>query len=181
MIKPLDPLQNYKDRRENIRTGDAILFESKDLVSRAISFFTGSPITHAGMAKWIRVGGHRRLFIIEAIVTGVSLNYMSNRTAWWMPHGELWWHKIKPEHAHLGEAAAAMLMERVGTFYDFKSLLWQAVKRVNIDDSRLFCSEAVMLPWHKMLEWPEPFVAPYPNEVVSQEYGIYEKKGERIT
>jgi hypothetical protein len=174
-------LKTYGQYRNKIRSGDLILFESKDIVSRAISLFTRSTITHAAMANWLMVGDRHRLFVLESVLPGVCLNYMSNRVAWWLPHGDMYFHEMNPEYRHLGCRAADILMRQVGTFYDFKSLLWQSVRRVTIDARQFFCSEAVAYPWQQLLNWPDDFVAPYPHEMISDRVGVYEKTGTKIT
>jgi hypothetical protein len=176
------PRTNYQKCRDQIKTGDLILFESRDIVSKAITLFTGSPITHAAMAAWVKTPeGKNRLFIIESVLPGVCLNFLSNRNSWWLPHGDMYWHKIRPEHARLGNAAADLLMQKVGTFYDFKNLMFQAFKRVVVDAKKLVCSEAVAYPWVVLLERGNEFVSPYPHELALPKFGIYELEGVKIT
>jgi hypothetical protein len=178
---PTATLRTYKNYREKIRTGDLILFESRDIVSKTIALFTKNTKTHAAMAKWIDVDSEPRLFILESVLPGVCLNYLSNRVAWWLPHGDMFWYKMRTDYELMGDKAADILMKKIGTFYDFKNLFWQAFKRVAFDPKNFFCSEAVGWPWHILIERGEEYIAPYPHELCSEEFGIYETEGAKIT
>lgn len=175
-------MNNYQKYRNRIQNGDLILFESKDPISRIISWRTKSAITHAAMAFWL-IGplGKFHLYILEGVLFGVTPSYLSNRVAWYLPHGDMWWHKIRPKWAACGDKAAANLLEYVGTYYDLQDLILQAFKRVTINPAKLFCSEAVALAWQDILKLPDNFPAPYPGEMTSDRLGIYEKRGEKIT
>lgn len=174
--------KSYARHRNDIRTGDLILFESKDMISRMIRWKTKSTITHAAMAFWLEQPlGNLRLFILESVLTGLSLNYLSNRVSWYLPHGDMYWHKMRPKFRENGPAAADVLLKNVGTFYDFKDLIRQAITRVTINPSKLFCSEAVAFAWKDIAGLPDDFAAPYPSEMAGEELGVYEKEGIKIT
>lgn len=173
---------SYEKYRNRIRNGDLILFESKDPISRIISWRTKSAITHAAMAFWLMgPTGKLRLYILEGVVFGVYPTYLSNRVAWYMPHGDIYWHKIRRKYSMLGSQAADKLLEHVGTYYDFWDLFKQAFKRVTINPAKLFCSEAVTFAWKEICGLPDDFIVPYPSEMTCDRLGVYEKKGEKIT
>jgi hypothetical protein len=174
--------KTYQQYRERIKTGDLIQFESTDIISRIISWRTGSRITHSAMAFWL-VGptGKLRLYVLEGVVFGVFPTYLSNRVAWYLPHGNMYWHKVRPEWAEYGAKAADTLLDFVGTYYDYKDLFLQAIRRVTINPAKLFCSEAVTVAWKDILNLPRDFPVPYPGEMTSDRLGVYEKMGIKIT
>lgn len=174
--------KTYAKYRNDIRTGDLILFESKDIISRMVSWKTKSTITHAAMAFWLEQPLHnQRLFILESVLTGLSLNYLSNRVAWYLPHGDMYWHKMMPKFQEMGPTAANVLLKNVGKFYDFRDLIVQSITRVTINPSKLFCSEAVAFAWKDIAGLPDDFLAPYPSEMTGERLGVYEKEGIKIT
>lgn len=174
--------ERYHKYRNEIKTGDLILFESKDPISKIISWRTKSAITHAAMAFWLMgPTGKTRLYIVEGVVFGVYPTYLSNRVAWYMPHGDIYWHRICKNYRHLGGDAADVLLDYVGTYYDFWDLIKQAFKRVTINPAKLFCSEAVTFAWQDLLGLPDDFIVPYPSEMTGPPLNVYKPKGEKIT
>jgi len=175
-------MSNYEKYRNRIRTGDLIQFSSNDLISRIIRLKTRSKISHSAMAFWL-VGptGRLRLYVLEGVAFGLFPTYLSNRVAWYLPHGDMYWHRMKPEWEIHGAQAADMLLDFVGTYYDYKDLFLQAVKRITLNPSKLFCSEAVVLAWSDILQLPQNYVVPYPSEMTSDKFGVYEKNGTLLT
>jgi len=171
----------YHKYRNEIKTGDLILFESKDFFSRIIAWKTGSAITHAAMAFWMMgPTGKSRLYILEAVIFGFYPNYFSNRVAWYLPHGDIYWYKIIKPLRHLGADAADKLLDYVGSYYDFKDVILQAFKRVTLHPGAIFCSEAIALAWKDILELPDDYIVPYPSELPGRGLGVYEKTGVKI-
>jgi hypothetical protein len=178
---------NYFRYRDQIKTGDLIQFYSTDIFSKIIAFFIrwklglkGDVATHSAMAKWVDIDGDPRLFILESAVAGVCLNYLSNRIQWWLPHGDIYWHKMRDEHSSLGVAAADIVMLKIGTPYGFRDLVKQAILRVAFDSKNFFCSELVGYPWWILLKWSEKFNAPFPPELTTDKFGIYQVDGRKI-
>jgi len=72
---------NYDDARELFKNGDIVFFAGgrRNLLRRLITWFTGGPHYHVGMAFWIHVDGDGpRLMIAEAQPDGfriVNLSY----------------------------------------------------------------------------------------------------------
>ena len=174
--------ERYDYYRGQVKTGDLIQFESKDIVSRIIAWRTGSLVSHSAMAFWLTHPlGTTRLYILESVMTGLQLNYLSRRLGWHLPHGDMYWHKMKPQYEKWGPTAADNLLQHVGTFYDFKDLIIQAVKRVTLDPAKLFCSEAVAFAWRKIACLPEDYIVPYPSEMATDKLGVYQEEGTLLT
>ncbi|MHC4397527.1 MAG: hypothetical protein ACYS1A_17940 [Planctomycetota bacterium] len=166
--------KTYQKYRNRIRTGDLIQFESTDFISRIISWRTKSKITHSAMAFWL-IGptGKDRLYILEGVAFGLFPTYLSNRIAWYLPHGNMYWHKTRPKYRTAATEAADTLLDYVGTYYDYKDLILQAIKRVTLNPSKLFCSEAVLLAWADIVGWPMDKPVPYPGQMPTDYLGVY--------
>jgi len=173
--------KTYQKYRDLIKTGDLLLFHATDIISRIISWKTKSKATHAAMAFWLQSDmGTARLYILESVAFGLFPTYLSNRVAWYLPHGDIYWHKMREEWASEGARAADNLLEKVGTYYDYQDLILQAFKRVTLDPLRLYCSEAVVWAWKDICNLPDDFKVPYPGEMTSDRFGVYEKEGIKI-
>jgi len=73
----------YVDTRAHIRSGDLLAWSGRSVGARLIRHWTGSEITHIGLA-W-RAGG--RLFTLEALPgIGVQMRLLSHALpCWWLP------------------------------------------------------------------------------------------------
>ena len=180
----------YKKYRDQIKTGDLILFKARDPISRLISWKTNKLATnqdskdaaHAAMACWSAgPTGTVRLWILESVLFGTTKSYLSNRITWYMPHGDIWWFKMLPEWQGRGAEAAESLHDLIGRYYDFQDLLLQAFKRATLDPTRIYCSEYVTLGWKDIVGLPDDFKVPYPCEMNGDGLGVYEKRGEKLT
>jgi hypothetical protein len=181
--------RTYHKYRNLIETGDLFLFNATDPVSWLISLKTRkyapnditAKATHAAMAYWSEgPTGINRLWILESVLFGVTQSYLSNRIAWYLPHGDIYWHKMRTEYRPYGAQAADKILEKIGTYYDFQDLILQAFKRAVLDPTRLYCSEAVVWGWKDIRKLPDDFPVPYPCEMTSDRFGVYEQEGVRI-
>lgn len=173
---------NYQKYRGKIRTGDLIQFASTDFISRIIRWKTKDPISHSAMAFWLTSpAGTDRLFILEGVAFGVFPTYLSNRVAWYLPHGDMYWHKAKHCWEPYGVQAADRLLDKVGQYYDYKDLIRQAFRRVTLNPAKLFCSEAVLYAWSEIINWPADKPVPYPGQMTTELLGVYEPEGTKIT
>ena len=181
--------KTYQKYRDQIKTGDLILFKARDPISRIISWKTNKSATnedskdaaHASMACWdLSPTKVWRLWILESVLFGTTKSYLSNRVAWYLPHGDIWWCKMREEWKQFGKEAADRVLQRCGEYYDFQDLLLQAFKRATLDPTRLYCSESVTWGWKEIAKLPDDFPVPYPCEMNGDRLGIYEKEGIQI-
>lgn len=172
----------YSKYRNEIHTGDLIQFAAKDILSRIIAWKTKNPISHSAMAFWL-VGptGKLRLYVLEGVTCGLFPAYLSNRVAWYLPHGDMYWHKMRPEWQPYGAKAADKLLENVGKYYDYQDLILQAFKRVTLNPVRLYCSEVLLYAWSDIISWPKDKPVPYPGQISTDYLGVYEEEGVLIT
>jgi hypothetical protein len=179
---PTATLKTYQKYRDEIQTGDLIQFAATDFVSRIIRYKTKSAISHSAMAFWMMGPlGEMRLCTLESVIFGLYPIPLSNRTAWYLPHGNMYWHRIRPEWKDDGATAAAKMLKYMGTCYDIKGLLWQAFKRMRLNPAKLWCNEAIALAWSDILGLPDNYIMPYPGEMTGDGFGVYEKEGQLIT
>jgi hypothetical protein len=122
-----------------------------------------------------------RLWIIESVVFGVYPHYLSKRTAWYLPHGNMYWHSVRPEWQAYANQAAHNMLEYIGTQYDLKNLIKQAFTRVTFDPSKLYCNESIVGSWREIIRLPKDFIMPYPGEMTSNKFGVYKHEGQLIT
>jgi len=175
-------VNNYDQYRDRIRTGDLIQFAATDFISKIIRYKTKNAISHSAMAYWMMgPTGKTRLCTLESVIFGLYPIPLSNRTAWYLPHGNMYWHKMRPEWEDDGANAAAKMLEYMGTCYDLKGLIWQAFKRMTLNPAELWCSESIVLGWSDILGLPENYIVPYPSEMTGDDFGVYEPQGQLIT
>jgi len=137
----------YKVAREQMETGDAILWKGTGLLSRAIRLF--SEFSHVSLVvKFNHEGLKNRRFLFEAVGSGLVPRLLSERVAdhkgevYWLPTKmEDWQRKIIKVYAL--ESAAK------GIKYDFKSLFLNAFGYVDADAKRMLCSEWCYFSWLK--------------------------------
>ena len=120
--------------------------------------------------------------MLESVVFGLFPTYLSNRTLlWYLPQGNIYWHRMKLEYEDFGPIAADRLMQRVGTIYGFWDLAKQAVKRVTLNPASLFCSESILWAWADIINWPKDKPVPYPSQMHTDYFGVYQSEGEKIS
>ncbi|GAG36274.1 unnamed protein product [marine sediment metagenome] len=52
--------------------------------------------------------------------------------------------------------------------------------RVRFNSKNFFCSELVGYPWWVLLKWSKKFIAPFPPELISDKFGIYQKECKQL-
>lgn len=137
----------YVRIREQIRTGDCILWKSRGLLPWLIQ--RRSEYSHASLVVRLDeyAGLRQRVFLVEALAHGLTLTLLSARLE--STRGEAW--LFHPEG--LGQAEEDRLRESAllncakGVGYDYGGALANLFGRVSMDAQRYFCSEHV---WH---EW----------------------------
>jgi hypothetical protein len=138
---------DYIEARENMKTGDCLLFSSFSPISMGIKFFTSSPWSHASLI--IRLseyeGEERHRYYVEATSPTVKLTRL---TAKMMDYtGVIAWLPLPNfmnEHRIL---MGCMMLQLIDKKYDYGSVLKQIFRRVSTDADRFFCSELCGYIW----------------------------------
>ncbi len=164
-------LERYYKYRPRIETGDVIEMKSNTLIGGAIRLVTGKPVNHTAVA--IRLGQYysTRVFVLEALEMGITLNLLSRRIAEFS--GDVHWLPLKKEHELSRPLIGKEALWYVGVRYDYLSIVKQLIGRVSADARRLFCSEHAYL---SLLHAGLPVKrekAPVPGEMV--DLGVFEK------
>jgi hypothetical protein len=84
-------------------------------------------------------GCRKRRFILEANAQGIELNLLSKRLEKF--NGSAYWSPLMKGFGGHREKILGWALDKVGTEYDYKSLLKQLIGYVSVDCERLFCSE----------------------------------------
>ena len=143
-------INNYDLIKEDMKTGDILQWQSYSIVGSLIRWRTKDKDVskedtpnHSSMI--IRLseyeGLERRRFHTEAMERGVYPNLLSVRLKGYK--GKVWWLPLKEDWDGKREEIGMRLTECWGKEYDYKSLVWQLIGKVNIDVRKMFCSEVV--------------------------------------
>jgi hypothetical protein len=142
----MNDLTIYQKYRDQLKTGDALLYRGHSIVDWLILKFS-KDWNHAGLV--VRLDEYKgqecRVWTVEATSPAVTLVLLSKKLAEY--DGEVWWFplldKFDDRRGKVGEFALA----QAGTKYDFKSLIKNILGRVTVSMRALFCSELDFLAW----------------------------------
>ena len=136
----MNDLTTYRRKRDDMHTGDVILFSSDDILGRAIRLFTSR--SHVSLV--VRLpdyeGREKRRFVLEAhAIHGVVPVLLSKKLENY--NGRAWWQPLRDEfdlvRRHIGTWAFA----QIGKKYDYPGLLASALGHVSENAGAFFCSE----------------------------------------
>lgn len=97
----------YSDVRDQIRTGDILLFQGTSLLSRVIRWGSRSVYSHAGFAAW----WDRRLLVFQASGRGAEVLPVSSAVDAY--DGQVDWYSLRPEHRLPKEAEDQLITHAV--------------------------------------------------------------------
>lgn len=131
----------YKQHKQDMMTGDLLLWRAKSLLGAAIRFFSKAEVNHASLVMHFEQyeGGEHRRFTSEALERGIILNLLSKQLEQY--DGQVWWYRLKSDWESRRPMIGTTALKYIGTPYDYKSLFRNAFGRVNADARKLFCSE----------------------------------------
>ena len=133
----------YNSVKDDMKTGDFLLWKSNSIVGSLIRWKTGGDENHA--SSIIRMseyeGTERRRFHTEAMGRGVYPNLLSVRLAEF--DGEVWWYQLRDEYDAKRTEIGMRLTECWGRPYDYDSIVKQIFCSVSMDMRKMFCSEVV--------------------------------------
>lgn len=131
----------YNSVKDQMKTGDFLQWRSPGIIGSIIRWKTKSEANHSSMIIRFQEyeGEERRRFHTEAMERGVYPNLLSSRLEQYK--GKVWWLPLKPEWDSQRGEIGRRLMLLWGRKYDYRSLVWQLIGKVNADTKQLFCSE----------------------------------------
>ena len=132
----MDKLTEYLKYREKIRTGDAILWKGKGIISWLIRRW--SKYSHASLV--IRLHKYKdfvnRVFMVEALSHGLKLTLLSKRIKDY--DGEVFWLPVKMDEGQRVKTIRYALVECAETDgYDYEGLFKNVFGRVSQDADKV--------------------------------------------
>jgi hypothetical protein len=151
----------YTDIKQQMKTGDLLLWRSNSLLGAAIRFFSKGTVNHASIVMCFPEyeGEECRRWTTEALEHGTVLNLLSRRLDDY--DGQVWWYPLKDDWEQQRSIIGHRALEMIGIPYDYKSLFKNIVGKVSAEARRLFCSEYYYLSLGLQGEAPTP--ADLPN------------------
>lgn len=131
----------YHHHKQNMMTGDLLLWRANSLLGLAIRHFSKAEVNHASLVMHFSQyeGDVHRRFTTEALSKGIILNLLSKQLEQY--DGKVWWYRLKSDWESRRAMIGTNAMKYIGTPYDYKSLFKNAFGRVSADARELFCSE----------------------------------------
>ena len=161
-------LELYDKVRDQMKTGDVLLWHHNSLIGKWIQAKTKSSFNHASMVIRLQEyeGADSRRWTQEAVVPHVTLTFLSRALP--VYNGDVWWFPLKDEWEEKRRDIGTRALDLVGIPYDEWGLVKQLFGRTFIELRRLFCSEdvAYCLGYDKG-------IAPWPGEIAK--LGIYKE------
>jgi uncharacterized protein YycO len=137
----MNDLKLYNSFREELNSGDLLLWKSHSVLGWLIRKFSRGNVNHAGLV--IRLdqfsGLTDRRWTLEALGNGIMLNLLSRRLLEY--DGRVYWYSLNPEYDSLRTKISEWAIEKSGVPYDYGSLFKNALGRVSADAKKFFCSE----------------------------------------
>ena len=115
----------YSDIRDEVRTGDILLFQGTSRLSRVIRWGSGSNYSHAGFAAW----WDRRLLVFQASGRGAEVLPMSSAVDAY--DGQVDWYALRAAHRLSSECEhqlithAVTLLGRAYSSAGLVDLMWR--------------------------------------------------------
>jgi len=137
----MNDLAAYNMVKEQMQTGDVLLWRSHSLLGVLIRQFSDAPVNHASLIMRFQPyeGSEQRRFIAEALEHGVVLNLLSKRLG--EEDGEAWWYPLKGDWAQKRNEIGERALKYMGTPYDYAAILELAVTEVKAGTEKMVCSE----------------------------------------
>lgn len=140
-------LDKYLEVRNQMKTGDVILWKTTSPVSWAIRVFSGGDFNHASLI--VDIDGYDELvdrkFLLESVSSGVVLSSLSRKLK--EHHGEAYWFSLKDEYNDKRMDIGNWSFQQVGVKYDYIGLFRQIFGRISANADLFFCSEFPYFAW----------------------------------
>ena len=172
-MKPGYGLDVYGYYKDDLQTGDCLLWRSRSMIGWLIRLFTGHRVNHAGLVIRPHEYGcfNDRRFTLEALENGVVLRLLSERLRSF--DGAVWLYPLKDEYRLKRAVISAWAIKQEGTPYDYGSLFKQIFGRVSLDMRKYFCSEFCYAAWREAGIPVDENKAPRPGDIPG--LGIFKK------
>lgn len=154
-------LHIYHLYRDQMKTGDLLLWRAHSLLGAAIRLFSKADVNHASLVMQFEQyeGAEKRRFTTEALSHGIVLNLLSKQLENY--DGQVFWYPLDEPEPEYRQYIGIKALEYIGVPYDYQSLFRNAFGRVSADARRLFCSEYCFLCYGLQGQAPTPGDMPY--------------------
>jgi len=139
MEDDIDMLANYLKYRNQMSTGDLLLWKSHSLLGAIIRWFSKANVNHASLVIPLMGLNQYRIFTTEALEHGIVPNFLSERLSKY--EGEVFWYALNDEWDKKRPEIENKAFQYIGVPYDYRSLFKNAFGKVSADARELFCSE----------------------------------------
>ncbi len=138
-------LDLYSQYRPFIKTGDFLDWRSDSLLGLAIRAKTGGEGNHGCLADRLTGLAGDRIFTLEALGGPYRPYYLSLRLREFS--GKVWWYPLCDEwdKDEVRREIEVRMWAHVGTDYDLPGLFANAIRKVEDDDTLLFCYEGCFI------------------------------------
>ena len=152
----MNDLTSYYSIRPDTNTGDLIEWQSKTFIGWAIRKVTGRVVNHTSLIVRFQLEGDesKRRYVLEAVGGGIHLHLLSKRLR--EHNGKAWWLPLDDKYNDRRGDILNYALNKVGTKYDYKSVIKQLFCRVSIGATRFFCSEycQIAYQWAQIIKPP---------------------------
>jgi hypothetical protein len=141
----MNDLTEYQKVRSLMKTGDLIEWRANSLLGEAIRLKTGYDVNHSSLVVILSspYSGQRRVFLFEALSDGVDVTFLSRKLEQW--DGKAYWYSLKDENLTEIPSIEERAFSYLGVPYDYEGLTQQLFGHVQIETTKLFCSEYVQV------------------------------------
>jgi len=138
----MNDLSKYQKIRDSIQTADLIEWKTDSILGKTIRHITKLSVNHTSIvaSMVLEDDTEPRKFIFEADEHGFHPAYLSTRLERFK--GSAYLVRFNPEYDAKRNAVANAFINLSGTPYDYRSLFRNAVRRVELNKTSLYCSEA---------------------------------------
>lgn len=133
----------YTDLRHKIQTGDLIFWSGTSITARAIKWWTKSHVNHVSTV--VRIphfkGLYNRVFIVEALGSGLELRLLSERMRQ-HPDDRVYWMHLPLDAMQRSTIGGGCISDvSFGYGYDFRGVLGYVFRFLPQNVKRYYCSE----------------------------------------
>jgi hypothetical protein len=134
-------LKLYNAVKDQMQTGDIILWHSNSLLGALIREFSDAQFNHASLVIRIQAyeGTEGRRFLAEELRHGAVLTLLSKRLV--ETDGEAYWYPLNDDMAKNRAKIGENALKWIATPYNYEELVELAIKQCKTGTDAMICSE----------------------------------------
>lgn len=156
-------LKKYLKHRDEIRSGDLLLYSPNTTLGKIIEFKTKYEITHIGFVfRHPIIDNH--IMSLEQLENGTTLCRLSKRIQHYHEKGKIYWLPLKEEYnCYRDDLLKTAILSASSTFPN-RSLLSNFIAPTLVDYEKMLCSQHCFIPFEKWILGFTSHKKPYPGE-----------------